>query len=348
MHKRTRRKRLIRFYLLLIFLFLIGGIVGFFLLRPQTQPISADSPTQTTPTPIKSGPTPFPENSPGLTSAISNALNGSHGNYGIVIKNLKTNESYYQNATNTYQSGSLYKLWVMGEVFQELQQGKLGENSTVSKDLSQLYKEFDFQPDGTEQTDGTLRMSISDALYQMITISSNNAALLLTDKVTVKGLQVFLSQNHFTHSHVGIANHPPTTTPFDIASFFEKLYKGQLANTDSTNTMISLLKQQKLNDKIPKYLPNDTVIAHKTGELDSVTHDAGIVYSPDGDYLIVVLSQSDDPDLAKERIALVSQAVYNYFAGQTVSNDTSIQPTAASDQEEEIASPTPDAPTPQE
>jgi beta-lactamase class A len=79
--------------------------------------------------------------------------------------------------------------------------------------------------------------------------------------------------------------------------------------------MIDLLKRQRLNSKIPKYLPSEIQIAHKTGELFEASHDAGIVYSPNGDYIIVILSESDEASrpLANERLAQVSKEVYNYF-----------------------------------
>ena len=80
--------------------------------------------------------------------------------------------------------------------------------------------------------------------------------------------------------------------------------------------MIGLLKMQKLNEKLPKYLPNGTVVAHKTGEIDFLTHDAGIIYTKNGDYIIAIFSESDYPPGAKERIAQISKAVYNYFLGK--------------------------------
>ncbi|MBI2622076.1 serine hydrolase [Candidatus Microgenomates bacterium] len=78
--------------------------------------------------------------------------------------------------------------------------------------------------------------------------------------------------------------------------------------------MISLLLQQELNDRIPKYLPKEAKVAHKTGEIDFAKHDAGIVFANSGDYLIVVLSESDNPSAASERIANLSKAVYEYFS----------------------------------
>jgi beta-lactamase class A len=76
---------------------------------------------------------------------------------------------------------------------------------------------------------------------------------------------------------------------------------------------LTLLKAQKLNNKLPKELPKNTVIAHKTGELDMVSHDAGIVYAQNGNYIIVVMSETSLPVAANERIADISKGVYEYF-----------------------------------
>ena len=78
--------------------------------------------------------------------------------------------------------------------------------------------------------------------------------------------------------------------------------------------MMELLKNQKLNKKLPKYLPEGTVLAHKTGEIGWVSHDGGIVFQENGDYIIVVLSESSVPAGAEDRIAKISEAAYQYFS----------------------------------
>lgn len=251
-----------------------------------------------------------------LGNAIADALSGSHGDYGIVIMNLKTGEGYQQHEDTVYNSASLYKLWVMGAVYQQIAQGKLHENDVLHKDVQALGKEFHVTLDPTGQTKGVLTLSVKDALYQMITISDNNAALLLTDKVGLQNIDAFLKHAELTQSRLGINGDDPTTTPSDIALFFDKLYNGQLTNKTYTDDMINLLKQQRLNEKIPQYLPFDVDIAHKTGELDNYSHDAGILYTPNGDIIVVVMSESDDPSLANGRIANIAHAVYNYFNPQ--------------------------------
>jgi beta-lactamase class A len=77
--------------------------------------------------------------------------------------------------------------------------------------------------------------------------------------------------------------------------------------------MIDLLKSQELNDGLPKYIPETVEVAHKTGDIGLYKHDAGIVYTDAGTYIIVVMSETNVPLGAQERIALVSKGVFDYF-----------------------------------
>lgn len=317
--RRNRRSKgrifkLIAFLTVLILLFLGITRLAFFSTPANPKIISAVEMINTT----KASPTRPPEEILGTTSrslgiAVQSALVGTRGDYGVVVKNYKTGETYAQNEHEQFKSGSLYKLWVMGEVYEKIRDGDLKEDQVLSESVETLNKRFDIDPEYAERTEGTVTYPVADALTQMITISDNYAALLLTLKIRLSAVADYLEQKGFEESKVGVSGNPPMTTPSDIFLYFDALYKGQLADSETTGKMISLLKGQRLNDKIPKYIPDDVVIAHKTGELDEVTHDAGIVYSKKGDYVIVILSQSDAPQAAAERVARVSEAVYNYF-----------------------------------
>ncbi len=258
---------------------------------------------------------PKPQQQTSLKATVESALAGAQGTYGIVIKNLKTGESYNLNEHQEFEPGSLYKIWIMATAFGQIQSGLLKPDEILSDDVESLNGKFGISPDAAELTEGEITFSVNDALKQMITISHNYAALLLTERIKLSNVALFLKQNNFNESKVGTDGSDPITTPSDIALFFEKLYKGDLANPQYTNQMLDLLKMQQLNDKLPKALPPGTIIAHKTGEIDYFTHDAGIVYSKSGDYIIVILSQSDSPIGAEDRIAQISKAVYDYFVG---------------------------------
>jgi beta-lactamase class A len=248
-----------------------------------------------------------------LKDAVDASLSGSKGTYAVAIVNLETGESYSINEHKVFGSASLYKLWVMGTAYEEIQQGKLDPNEVLSDSVEDLNAEFNIATDEAELTEGTETFTVNDALTQMITISHNYAAMLLTRRLGAAQIVEYMKREGFNESTLGSFNGQPSTTAHDAELFFEKLYHGELANKKYTDEMMTLLKNQQLNGKIPENLPENTVIAHKTGELNDYSHDAGIVFLPENDYIIVVLSQSDYPPGAVERIAQISKAVYTYF-----------------------------------
>ncbi|MBI4079526.1 MAG: serine hydrolase [Candidatus Levybacteria bacterium] len=245
-----------------------------------------------------------------LSDVVKSSMQGAKGKYAIVIKNLKTNETYMQNERDWFQSASLYKLWVMAAVFEQMKEGSIEKNEVLHEDIAKLNEAFEIASEEAELKEGDITLTISNALDQMITISHNYAALLLSKQVGNNNVAKVLSTYGLKKSDYAS---PPKTTALDTALFFEKLYKGKIVDKVSSDAMLDLLKKQQINDRIPKYLPKDVQVAHKTGEIGWFKHDAGIVFKPKGDYIFVVLSESDSPPGAAERIAKLSQAVYGYF-----------------------------------
>lgn len=244
-----------------------------------------------------------------LEKIVNDAIAEEDGTYAVVIKNLKTGENYSLNETRKFDSASLYKLWTMGTVYQQIEDGKLTKDKPLSMSIEELNRIFDLEEDA-EQTEGTINRTVEEAVEQMITISHNYSALLLTYTVKNATVKKFLLDNHLTASNTGS---PPRTTAKDTADYYEKLYKGALVSKNASNEMLEILKRQQLNDRIPKYLPGNTVVAHKTGELGAVKHDAGIVFSAKGDYIIVLLSETSSQSKAAEVEAKLSQKIWDYF-----------------------------------
>lgn len=244
-----------------------------------------------------------------LEQIVKDTLAQENGTYAVVIKNLKTGENYAMNETRKFDSASLYKLWTMGTVYQQIEDGKLTRDKELSMSIEELNRIFNLGEDA-EQTEGAISRTVQEAVEQMITISHNYSALLLTYTVKNASVKKFLLDNHLTASNTGS---PPRTTAKDTADYYEKLYKGQLVSEAASKEMLEILKRQQLNDRIPKYLPEATVVAHKTGELGAVKHDAGIVFSSRGDYIIVVFSETSSQAHAAEVEAKLSQKVWEYF-----------------------------------
>jgi len=111
----------------------------------------------------------------------------------------------------------------------------------------------------------------------------------------------------------GIENY---STAEDIVLILEKMYRRTLVNKNISEKCLKVLKLQRVNDRIPKYLPVDVTVAHKTGLERGVCHDAGIVFSCKGDFLICVLTKHANSNsiASKDFIARITLHTYNYFA----------------------------------
>lgn len=253
----------------------------------------------------------LPTSSSQLSTVIDKAMNGSKGKYGILIKNLKTGEIYHSNEHMTFESGSLYKLWIMATAYEQIDKGTLKIDDDLHADIPLLNEQFKIATEDAELKEGTIDFTIGSALRQMITISHNYAALALSRKVGMKNVKIFLQNHDLEESFIG---QPPKVSAYDIGVFFEKLYNNKLASPSSDKEMLALLKEQTINHKLPGQLSKSVEIAHKTGEIGLFSHDAGIVFTKKGDYIIAILSRSDYPPGAEDRIATVSKAVYDYFS----------------------------------
>src|SRR6185369_15761532 len=84
-----------------------------------------------------------------------------------------------------------------------------------------------------------------------------------------------------------------TTTARDLAVLMEAIERGRAASPASCRAMRDILLRQELNDEIPAGLPPGTRVAHKTGSITAVLHDAALVYPPGrSPYVLVVLTRN--------------------------------------------------------
>lgn len=100
------------------------------------------------------------------------------------------------------------------------------------------------------------------------------------------------------------------TTAEDMAWLYTLLLRGEVIAPEVSQEMLDLLAAQEVNDRIPAYLPGGTVVAHKTGNLDGLVHDAGVIYAPAGPIIVVVLTEDIDEDVAIDMIAQIALAAY--------------------------------------
>ncbi len=224
-----------------------------------------------------------------LQQLLNNFMAAHTGSpFNIVVKDLKTGATATVNPDQSYESASLYKLFVADKIYHAIDGGTLSYSSAAGSN------------------------TVGYCLQLMITISDNDCGWALGGDILGWGAQnPALAADGFTETNMTT---PQQTSARDVASLFEKLYNNTLNSPDANNAFLNLLKAQKVNDRLPQGLPAGTVIAHKTGNLDGVVHDAGIVYGPKTDYLVVVMSgQWSAPGNVPPLFADLSKQVWNFF-----------------------------------
>ena len=266
----------------------------------------ADEEPLTGPTavPLSSAYAPMPSHrDAGLEEVIRSSLGDEVDSYGVVVKNLVNGAVAEVNPHKPFETASLFKLWVMYEVYKQVELGLVDMDEELL--VTPYYASWDAGSLPVEVCD---TLTVREALWAMITYSDNTSAFLLRDRVGPgninRDLQALgLTESAFRHEDV-------ISTAADMALFLEMVVLQAAVSSEASREMLDLMLAQKVRDRLPALLPAGTEVAHKTGNLPEVTHDVGIVYAPQPTYIIAVLS---DESGEAEPIAVLSRAIYDYF-----------------------------------
>ncbi len=255
----------------------------------MSKPVAA-SPAVT----VNPAPTPAPD--PAAEAAAAAALAqtqslqallddfGRSTTYSVYVKDLKTGHLAVVGPDRSFRSASLYKLFVASEIYHRIDTGQLSYTSGA----------------GNGRT-------IASCLNLMITISDNGCGDAMGSLIGWNNLTQILKAQGYSGTNL---NQPMTTTPRDVAKLYERLYAGTLGSVDSNGQFMKLLTAQKVNNRLPQGLPVGTTFAHKTGDLYGFMHDAGIVYGPKTDYLVVMMGA---PGSVPSNFSALSSKLYSFF-----------------------------------
>lgn len=242
-------------------------------------------------------------NAAALDQDVDALLADEPGVFGVVVMTPAGQTLYSRNSEAPFVAASLYKLLVMATVYELEAAGKITLEEPVGG-----------------------WVSVGDALFAMIVYSDNDASHTLLDRVggiavvnqTAQALgldhtRIFVdpttlpdwppapsadSTERATEQAAAFveaaasAGGADVTTPEDMARFFWLLMNGRVVSPDASAAMLAILEQQTINDRLPVLLPPGTDVAHKTGNLPGVIHDAGIVSTPTGPVIVAALAEA--------------------------------------------------------
>jgi beta-lactamase class A len=169
-------------------------------------------------------------------------------------------------------------------------------------------------------------MRVSELALHMIATSSNLATNLLLDLIGLETVQGAIDQFGLTGLDVrrgvedekafehGIVNR---VTANGLVGLLRLIAEERAYTPELSREMLGILHQQEFKKGIPARLPRDVRVAHKTGDISTVAHDAGVVYAPGRKpYVIAILTEwSADAGGRSTTIASISHAVYEALRG---------------------------------
>jgi beta-lactamase class A len=267
---------------------------------------------------------------PALEARLRGLIAASGAEVAVAYRTLDGRDQLFIDADKTFHAASTMKVPVMIELFNQVRAGtlSLADPLAVRNDFRSIVDGSTYSLSVGDDSDREVYAAAGKTLTlrqlcdAMITVSSNFAANLLIEKLGVSnirrtvtrlggdadgGMQVLRGVEDGKAFEKGLNN---STTARGLLVLLDKLGRGEAVDRQSDAAMIEILKRQHFNDAIPAGLPAGTPVAHKTGSITRIHHDAAIVYAP-RPYVLVLLTRGfEDRGKSAALMAHLSRLVY--------------------------------------
>lgn len=261
------------------------------------------------------------------TVAIEQQIRKSGADVGLALRTLDGKEEWYFHADDTFHAASTMKIPVMIELFHEVREGqlKLEDTLLIKNEFHSLVdgSVFKLNPADDSETDLYKAEGETRTLRQlcelMITVSSNFATNLLIEKLGVENIRAGVHALHADGMRVlrGVEDQKAfdqgmnnTTTARGLEQLLAAIARGEAVDADASKQMIEILERQKFNEGIPAGLPEGTRVAHKTGEITKIHHDAAIVFAQRPFVLVLLVRGLADIKDSSALMAEITRTIY--------------------------------------
>ena len=235
-------------------------------------------------------------------------------------------EALLINPTLRFHAASTMKVPVVIELLRRVDAGQLDLDATmvVENHFTSIVDGTPYTLSASRDSDGAIYEALGEprsyrALAEAsIIVSSNLATNLLIerlgarrvqqtmDELGASGMQVLRGVEDMKAFDAGMNN---TTDAEALLTLFLAIGTGRALSPAGTTELLGILQRQAFTAGIPAGVTPGTAVAHKTGRITAIHHDAGIVYA-DRPYVLVVLTRGiDDEDESNALIAAISRVL---------------------------------------
>ncbi len=259
--------------------------------------------------------------------SVLSRVEKSGAEVGIAFLTLDGKEEWHSRADDSFHAASTMKVPVLIEMFRQVKDGKLklSDSLIVRNEFHSIVDGSRFKLDAADDSEADLykaegqTRTISQLAELMITVSSNLATNLLIEKLGVEniratvhslgadGVNVLRGVEDGKAFEKGMNN---TTTARGLATLMTAIADGKAVDSESSQQMVAILERQRFNEAIPAGLPAGTRVAHKTGDITKVHHDAAIVFAKRPFVLVILVRGIAEDKEAYKLMAAITSDLY--------------------------------------
>lgn len=252
----------------------------------------------------------------------------------VSVHDTATNAELHYESERWFHAASTIKVAILLAVFGEIHRGRLAPQSRlhVRNRFLSAYDGSPFRVQADRDADTDVHaaigktMRVNELALHMIATSSNLATNLLLDLIGLESVQRTIEHFGLTGLDIrrgvedekafehGIVNR---VTADGLVSLLRLIAEERAYTPELSRQMLDILHQQEFRKGIPARLPGEVRVAHKTGDISTVAHDAGVVYAPGAKPYIVAILTEWKPDVGgrSATIAAISHDIYLALRG---------------------------------
>ncbi|BCZ46388.1 serine hydrolase [Clostridium gelidum] len=246
----------------------------------------------------------------------------------MLVKNLSSNEILFNyNEEKMYPSASIIKIPIMIEALSKADDLQIPLLSTIK------IKESDKVDFSIITEQNLTECTFLELITCMIINSDNTATNVLIDllglnkineKINSLGMKNTKLQRKMMDFEAIKEGKNNFTSLKDMLVVMEGLYRGEVIDKEVSRRALDIMKNQRDNTMLKRYIVENVVLANKTGELNNLNSDVGIFYTKNTDYFIgVFVHKAKDNNESYEIIGKLSKKVYDYFIDNKNENSDS-------------------------
>lgn len=237
-----------------------------------------------------------------LLSNIKALTKKAGGRWGVWVYELDTKKSFALNENDRFIAASTYKLGVLAQLLEDIEKGRIKKTAYIAKTASDY-----------EAGTGILQGAPNGSKYQVIYLAklmlhySDNVASKMLGRTI--GWQRIYSMTSKKFPGVDIKNN--MTTAKAMGLLMTRIYQYGFAGKENTAQMLMFMRKTAFEDSLPRYLPKDVRVYHKTGTRAGAVADVGAIHLGNRVYIVSVYAYGIPEERAKNYIGKISKVIYD-------------------------------------